>query len=134
MIKQKKIDYGMKPFDLEKAKAGKPVCTRDGRKARILCFDLDNEDYKIAAAISMDNHKGEKVETYTIDGRCEDINIKKSLDLMMVSGKKKGWINVYRDVNTGKPFCDCEIYDSKDDAISNIQGTAIGTFPFKWED
>jgi len=24
-----------KPFDLEQAKAGKPVCTRDGRKARI---------------------------------------------------------------------------------------------------
>lgn len=29
----------MKPFDLEAAKAGKPVCTRDGRKARIICFD-----------------------------------------------------------------------------------------------
>ena len=29
----------MKPFDLEAAKAGKPVCTRDGRKARINCFD-----------------------------------------------------------------------------------------------
>ena len=24
-----------KPFNLEQAKAGKPVCTRDGRKARI---------------------------------------------------------------------------------------------------
>lgn len=29
----------LKPFSLEAAKAGKPVCTRDGRKARIICFD-----------------------------------------------------------------------------------------------
>lgn len=29
-----------KPFDLEAAKRGDPVVTRDGRKARIVCFDL----------------------------------------------------------------------------------------------
>lgn len=29
----------MKEFDLEKAKAGHPVCTRNGNKARIICFD-----------------------------------------------------------------------------------------------
>ena len=29
----------LKPFDLEAARAGSPVCTRDGRKARIVCFD-----------------------------------------------------------------------------------------------
>lgn len=29
----------MKGFNLEAAKAGKPVCTRDGRRVRILCFD-----------------------------------------------------------------------------------------------
>lgn len=32
----------MKPFNLEEAKAGKPVCTRDGRKVNILRFDLNN--------------------------------------------------------------------------------------------
>lgn len=40
-----------KPFDLEQAKAGKPVCTRDGRKARIICFDLKNGNHPIVAAI-----------------------------------------------------------------------------------
>lgn len=43
-IKQNKEDMeekklNLKPFDLEAAKAGKPVCTRDGRKARIICWD-----------------------------------------------------------------------------------------------
>lgn len=29
----------MKNFNLEEAKQGKPVCTRDGKPARIICFD-----------------------------------------------------------------------------------------------
>jgi len=29
----------MKPFDIELAKQGYPVCTRDGRDVKILCFD-----------------------------------------------------------------------------------------------
>ena len=41
-----------KPFDLEQAKAGKPVCTRDGRKARIICFDTKTlGDYPIIALV-----------------------------------------------------------------------------------
>lgn len=38
-IPEKVCASNLKPFDLEAAKAGKPVCTRDGRKARIICFD-----------------------------------------------------------------------------------------------
>lgn len=34
----------MKEFDLEKAKAGHPVQTRDGRDARILATDLKGEE------------------------------------------------------------------------------------------
>ena len=30
----------MKDFDLQAAKNGAPVCTRDGRKARIVCYDV----------------------------------------------------------------------------------------------
>ena len=33
------IGKNLKPFDLQAAKSGKPVCTRDGRKVRIICFD-----------------------------------------------------------------------------------------------
>lgn len=37
----------MKEFDLEKAKAGHPVCTRDGHEARILCFDREGQVYLV---------------------------------------------------------------------------------------
>lgn len=43
---------GLKPFDLNAAKAGKPVCTRDGRKARIICFNTKTLcDYPIIALV-----------------------------------------------------------------------------------
>lgn len=35
----------MKPFDLEKAKAGAPLCTREGFRARIVCFDANNDRF-----------------------------------------------------------------------------------------
>ena len=42
----------MKPFNLEEAKAGKPVCTRDGRKAKIICFNDNNPLVKIIALVT----------------------------------------------------------------------------------
>lgn len=33
------LENNMKPFDLELAKAGHPVQTRDGRPVRIICYD-----------------------------------------------------------------------------------------------
>ena len=39
----------MKPFDLEAAKAGAPVCMRDGMEARIICFDRVDLEYPIIA-------------------------------------------------------------------------------------
>lgn len=54
-MKEKKLN--LRPFDLEAAKAGKPVCTRDGRKVRIICFDrttYDNYTTIIACALSKD--------------------------------------------------------------------------------
>lgn len=40
-----------KPFNLEQAKAGKPVCTRDRHKARIICFDAKLKNYSIVALV-----------------------------------------------------------------------------------
>ena len=46
-IHEKVRASNLKPFDFEAAKAGKPVCTRDGRKVRIICFDAKRKDGKI---------------------------------------------------------------------------------------
>lgn len=39
----------MREFDLSAAKAGAPVCTRDGMEARIICFDRVDLEYPIIA-------------------------------------------------------------------------------------
>lgn len=57
----------MRTFDLEAAKAGAPVCTRDGEEVRIICFDRICRSFPIIALRrSSDNE--ECVVTFTIDG------------------------------------------------------------------
>lgn len=83
----------MKPFNLEEAKAGKPVCTRDGRKARIICFDLNNKNFPIVAIINCDTE--ENVYQYNIDGICDEHG--NNLNLMMFPEKKEGWIIIHKE-------------------------------------
>lgn len=83
----------LKPFDLEEAKAGKPVCTRDGRRARIICFDKKCLDEQVLIVL-VDCGKEECMYFYTTDGKC--IDDFSSFDLMMLPEKKEGWVNIYR--------------------------------------
>ena len=59
----------MKPFDLEKAKAGASICTRDGSKARIVCFDADNDRFPIVVLIKDSDDSDEYPVLYTKEGR-----------------------------------------------------------------
>ena len=105
-----KIGKNLKPFDLEAAKAGKPVCTRDGRKARIICFDLKNEEYPIVAAIG--NDSSETLLCYTINGEIVKDNYKSDKDLMMLPEKRKGWINIHQyDVYKTKEEAEAKVFD-----------------------
>lgn len=82
-MKEKKLN--LKEFNLEAAKAGKPVCTRDGRKARIICFDLNNKNFPIVAIINCDSE--ENAYQYDIDGICDEHD--NNLNLMMSIEKKE---------------------------------------------
>ena len=114
----------LKSFSLEAAKQGKPVCTRDGRKARIICFDLKNEEYPIVAAIG--NDSSETLLCYTINGEIVRGNYKSDKDLMMLPEKKEGWVNVYKE----------RIYSTKEEAIEATYdgATYIDTVKVCWEE
>ena len=108
-MEEKKLNF--KPFDLEAAKAGKPVCTRDGRKARIICFDLNNKNFPIVAIINCDTE--ENAYQYDIDGVCDEHD--NNLNLMMLPQKKEGWVNIYTSfdgVETGIDVYETEEIDS----------------------
>lgn len=73
----------MKPFNLEEAKAGKPVCTRGGRRVEILSFENPNANYPILAKVFFDKNDYEEF-TFTESGNLF-VAIKGSeADLMMV--------------------------------------------------
>jgi len=132
-IPEKVCASNLKPFDLEAAKAGKPVCTRDGRKARIICFDAKCN--KPIVALIYDCNK-ETVLQYLENGRFFVDQIDK-YDLMMLPQKKEGWVNVYKSYNVGKkiPFM-ASIYPTKEEAKkSSVVGfDYVDTVKIEWEE
>lgn len=91
-MEEKKLN--LKEFNLEAAKAGKPVCTRDGRKARIICFDR-NWEYPIVALIECENGE-EMISACDKDGKAR-IYETQGTDLMMLPEKKEGWIIIHKE-------------------------------------
>lgn len=122
----------MKPFDLKAAKAGAPICTRDGRPVRILCFDAKH-NYPIKALINTDNIREDFAE-YTINGEFYNNQTEDSFDLMMAPLKHEGWINIYN--STTGFITGYKIYDSKEEAISyhNVESTDYHTIKIEWEE
>ena len=130
----------LKPFDIHKAKAGKPVCTRDGRKARIICFDYkgDCNAYPILALISTINLSGvpsEIIAKYTEDGRYAKYNnVENDEDLMMLPEKKTGWINIM-DNEDPHVYC-ANIYPTEMEAVADVMDVEdyIATIQIEWEE
>lgn len=115
----------LKPFDLDAAKSGKPVCTRDGRKARIICFDAKG-DFPIAALVETNNI--EEVYLYTNNGlfHLESNDLESSSDLMMLSEKRSGWAKIRKGIN---------LYDTKKEADRKMIGNdEYVTAKVEWEE
>lgn len=125
----------MKPFDLEKAKAGAPVCTREGFKARIVCFDVDNNRFPIVALLKDSNSSNEYPVSLTEKGRFSCGETDSGKDLFMVEEKKEGWVNIYEAL---EEKCIGAVYNSKEAARRmkvNDQGvTYITTVRVEWEE
>lgn len=125
-MEEKKLN--LKPFDLEAAKAGKPVCTRDGRKARIICFDAKCD--KPIVALIYDCNK-ETVFQYLKSGRFFVDQIDR-YDLMMLPEKKEGWVNVYNSL--GVITFSHNPYDTKEEAMKDKGKYYVDTVKIEWEE
>lgn len=90
-MKEKKLN--LKEFNLEAAKAGKPVCTRDGRKARIICWDKKG----LVPIVALIEHENSEIFlAYYNNGR-HTIRERSDNDLMMLPQKKEGWIIIHKE-------------------------------------
>ena len=122
----------MKEFNLDEylKNPSRKVMTRDGRKARILCTDMKNKQPVLALVTEGDR---EDIHFYYQNGVwCNDFPNHK-LDLVFVSAKKKGWINIFRyktDLYTG------DIFETKEKAekIGKLSKNYITTIKIEWEE
>ena len=128
----------MKPFDLEAAKRGEPVCTRDGRNVRILDYDLETEaGNRIVAAVMTDGY--ETAETYFLNGVMRSDGTKSCWDLMLKSIKKEGWINIFKDRNCVDPdvILTTRVFETEKQAkwaAENRDAQHIATIKIEWEE
>lgn len=125
----------MKPFDLEKAKAGASICTREGFRARIVCFDADNDRFPIVALVKDSITSNEYPVSLTKKGRFSDGEADSPKDLFMVGEKKEGWVNIYEAL---KEKCIGAVYNSKETAmrmkVNEKDVTYITTVRVEWEE
>lgn len=118
-----------KPFDLEAAKAGKPVCTRNGQEVRIIYFDAKLENYSIIALVKEKGSTREYLHTYTNEGRIYYKNPTHSLDLVMPLKKKTGWVNIFANGE----YTVSNIYTTEQSAkVNAIIGKAVDTIQIEW--
>lgn len=110
-MEEKKLN--LKEFNLKEAKAGKPVCTRDGRKARIICFDLNNKNFPIVAIINCDSE--ENAYQYDIEGICDEHD--NNLNLMMSFEKKEGWVIIHKEAIYDKETAEKIVKETTADVI-----------------
>ena len=126
----------MKEFNLEEAKAGKPVCTRDGRKVRILCWDfkISENETKILCAVESITQKNTE-RTLFVNNRGEFTEgYNNALDLMMQSEKNEGWINILYERQGNYYTPDDRLFESKEKAESKMykEFQRVATIHIEW--
>ena len=129
----------MEQFSIEKylQNPNRPVVTRDGRSARILCGDRINNNRPNFPVIALIRRNDvEEIKVYTKDGKYyEDMD--DNLDLFFAPKKKEGWVNIYRTTSGNQVG---EIYNSKEDAetlakdCEKIVAAYVATIKIEWEE
>lgn len=104
---QNENTLNLKPFDIEAAKRGDPVVTRDGHAARIICFDRKG-DCPIVFLLTSYDGSAEWLYTADKQGRVEDLPNK---NLFMAPKKK--YLNIFRDPDSPDGFMVIEYNDKE---------------------
>lgn len=79
----------------------KPVQTRDGRKARIICTDKKGTKFSIVALWEMVEGK-EIINVYTENGKARSNEVDSPDDLINVPEER--WVNLYKSCCGGRYF------------------------------
>jgi hypothetical protein len=101
----------MKPFDLEKALAGEPVVTRDGRPVtQLVMFEAIEEEYCLCGVLER------SITGWLVNGKIWNITESHRRDLFMADPER--WINIHFDPKDGHIFYGV-VYQSETDALKD---------------
>jgi hypothetical protein len=108
------------PFDLEAAKAGKPVCTKWGLPVRIVCWDVNTDmDNKLIGLITVGGRECDPLR-FTEAGVCY---YNREYDLRMAPEVLTYWVNILEVTETFGRFKEGDklvySYRSEEEAVSN---------------
>jgi len=107
----------MKPFDLEKALAGEPVVSKEGRKViQLHYFPNLGSNFKVIAQLE----HGFSFDTFTIHGKYSD-DESSQLDLIMAEPER--WVNVYYSKAQDNVWAS-QFYESESEAKEHIISTS----------
>lgn len=123
----------MRKFNLEEAKAGKPVCTRDGRPVRVLCYDRLGA-FPVVALVK-DGDEVENTQCFTTNGSYY-VGRESDTDLMMKPTKRTGFINIYTSIRDAQGYVrGIEIYNTREEAEENNNNiNFVATAKIEWEE
>lgn len=126
----------MEQFSLEKylANPSRKLVTEDGRKVKILCTNRKSP-YPIVALVENHDSNNEDVYSYRENGLYSLFSLSEENNLFFASEKGEGWINVYRNSDSGHTYAGA-VYDSKEDAEKRkvIDENYVTTIKIEWEE
>lgn len=111
----------MKPFNLEEAKKGVPLYTREGRSARIICYDRIAPTCHTIVALVKDEKGLERVMLYREDGYYHEPKSPSPNDLMMIGEKKQGWIAICHPYDKQIVAATTNIYATKEEVEKMVK-------------
>ena len=121
----------MKPFNLEEAKAGKPVVTRSGRPVRIGLFDRKHRTFPIIGVVLQQDDM-EAPFQWKNTGAWYSENESSALDLFMATEKKTGWVIIRK--NDREVKCSGTIFHNIHDAIRLCEPEKEVVVEIEWEE
>ena len=126
----------MKQFSLDEylANPSRKVVTRRGLNARIICTDRKDLIYPIVALIETKSG-GESLQYFTKDGKYYADDLYED-DLFFAPEKHEGWLNVYRNRDTGTVGFGAKLYTSREEAEKSGKTSSYyaATAKIEWEE
>lgn len=137
----------MRPFNLKKATDGKPVMTKNGLPARVICVDANNPWEGVGenlCVIALVEERGlEQLHRYNEKGEYRSskkncmgdvvVEADPSLDLVMRTRKREGWVNVYA-CEDDEDRTASTIYRTMEDAKKAAVVNCVDTVKIEWEE